>query len=92
MDMLAAMIRALPIIAQPETSLAAGIVPSFVFPAGLDYSNSFSVGQRINIQWQGADNFTRLSLGLRQYSTGDISWLIGDPASREEISETDIHN
>jgi hypothetical protein len=52
---------------------------SFTNPIGADFGTTYNLGQQINISWEGAENFTALSLGLRQSSTRQIYWIIGSP-------------
>jgi hypothetical protein len=52
---------------------------SFTNPIGVDFGTTYNLGQQIDISWQGAENFTALSLGLRQSSTKQIYWIIGSP-------------
>ncbi len=52
---------------------------SFTNPVGADLGTTYDLGQQINISWQGAENFTALSLGLRQSSTSQIYWIVGSP-------------
>ena len=50
---------------------------SFVTPSGADGSNSYTVGQPLNIQWQNTESYTILSLGYKSSSNETITWLIG---------------
>lgn len=63
---------------------------SFTNPTGANLGTTYDLGQQIDISWQGAENFTALSLGLRQSATTNIFWIIGSPVGEYTTMGRDI--